>query len=291
MTDWLQTVALALIQGVTEFLPVSSSAHLILPSLLWPQLTQRSILFDAALHGGTLVAVLLFFRRDLGQLLRACFVWDERRNQERRLVIMLCLGSLPVLVVGFFAAALVSILHNLPTIALATLVFGLLLWHAVWYAQRGGSSTNQQATESQQELPVNLSYLAALSIGLGQVTALIPGVSRAGVTITCGLWFGLTPQTAARFSFLLAIPVIAAAASYSFYQLLSQATVADHLGFENEWLHALGGALVAAIFAYLTIGFFLRLLNRAGMMPFVVYRLLLGGLLLIYWQAALIRPL
>lgn len=286
MTDWLHTATLALIQGITEFLPVSSSAHLILPSLLWPAITQRSILFDAALHGGTLVAVLSFFRRELSQLVRACFRWDGSHDQDRRLIIMLGIASLPVLVLGFFAADLISVLHNLPTIALATLVFGLLLWHAVWYAQR--RAVPRSTLDLRHALPANLNYLAAFGIGLGQAFALIPGVSRAGVTITCGLWFGLSPQLAARFSFLLAIPVIAAAASYSFYQLLTEPPAGHHLGLADEWLHALGGALIAAVFAYLTIGFFLRLLNRVGMMPFVVYRLLLGGFLLLYW--VFVRP-
>ena len=294
MTDWIQTTLLAFVQGVTEFLPVSSSAHLALPAILSPAIIQRSLLFDAALHGGTLAAALVFFRQDLARLLASCF-WQTRgganvgaaaAREDRHFVAMLALAALPVLAAGYLLADIVSLLHRLPVIAGTTFVFGLFLWHAVRVSQKRVKNQGLVAETSCEKM----TWDVALCIGVGQVLALVPGVSRSGITITVGLWLGLSQREAARFSFLLAVPVIFAASAYSFWQLftgdsslVSSADTSDASDASDALHHALFGALVAFVFAYLTMAFFFRLLDRVGMMPFVVYRLFLGGFLLLYW--------
>ncbi len=288
MTDWIQTTLLAFVQGVTEFLPVSSSAHLALPAILSPAIIQRSLLFDAALHGGTLAAALVFFRSDLVRLFVSCF-WQTRggtnvavaaAREDRYFVAMLALAALPVLAAGYLLADVVSLLHRLPVIAGTTFVFGLFLWHAVRVSQKRAKSKGSVAEISCEKITWDL----ALCIGVGQVLALVPGVSRSGITITVGLWLGMSQREAARFSFLLAVPVIFAASAYSFWQLFTgDSSLVSSADASDAWRHALFGALVAFVFAYLTMEFFFRLLDRVGMMPFVAYRLFLGGILLLYW--------
>ena len=160
MTDWIQTTLLAFVQGVTEFLPVSSSAHLALPAILSPAMIQRSLLFDAALHGGTLAAALVFFRQDLVRLFVSCF-WQTRgganvgaaaAREDRHFVAMLALAALPVLAAGYLLADIVSLLHRLPVIAGTTFVFGLFLWHAVRVSQQRAKSGSAVAGTSCEKI-------------------------------------------------------------------------------------------------------------------------------------------
>ena len=267
MIDGFQAILLAILQGLTEFLPISSSAHLVIPSLVlgWPD---QGLAFDVAVHVGTLAAVLFYYRADLTRMAQSWFssLAGGPANDDSRLVWYLALATLPAICVGFFAGDYIeSELRNLPVIATTTLLFGLLLVVADKRAptQGGGAS---------------LSLSLALMIGLAQALAPVPGVSRSGVTITAALLLGMSRQGAARFSFLLSIPVIAGAGALKSWELVNS-------GIAVDWLQLAMAALVSGITAYLCIALFLRLLDRIGMMPFVYYRIVLAAILYALWLA------
>jgi len=265
MTEWSQALLLALVQGITEFLPISSSAHLVIPALLlgWED---QGLAFDVAVHVGTLLAVVLYYRRELLQMSVSCagLLREQPVNEDVRLVLYLALATVPVVIVGFLADEFIETrLRSLPVIATTTLVFGLLLGLADRRARSGAPARPLAAS-------------AALLIGLAQALAPVPGVSRSGITITAGLLLGLDRATAARFAFLLSIPVIAGAG------LLKGVQLAQQSGPVN-WLLLSVSALVAAVTAYACISLFLRLLERLGLMPFVYYRIALAGLLYTLW--------
>lgn len=260
--DKLHAVWLALLQGLTEFLPISSSAHLILvPKLLgW---TDQGLAFDVSVHVGTLLAVVIYFRADVMRLLHAWWRSVMRREHtvDARLAWYLLLGTVPVAVAGLLLHDIVETQLRSPyVIALATIGFGILLWIA---------DLRGRQTRTEQEM----SLVDVLWIGFAQALALVPGTSRSGITITAGLALGLTRTAAARFSFLLSIPVILMAGDYEALKLAHQAG-------SVPWGAILLGTVVAAISAWLSIMLFLRLIERIGMLPFVIYRLLLGCLLL-----------
>jgi undecaprenyl-diphosphatase len=262
--EWWQGVLLAMVQGLTEFLPISSSAHLIIPSLVlgWPD---QGLAFDVAVHVGTLSAVILFFRRDLAGYAADSFstLRTGRLNPGSREVCLLALASLPVAAVGLAAGDLVEgSLRALPVIATTTLVFGLLL----------GLADRHADNRSARALTVPL----ALGIGLAQAIAPVPGVSRSGITITAGLFLGLSRHDAARFSFLLSIPTIGGAGLLKALDLIASPEPAP-------WLSLLTVAVLAGITAYLCIAAFLALIERVGMRPFVWYRILLALALYGLW--------
>lgn len=262
--DWFQALILALIQGLTEFLPISSSAHLILPSevLGWPD---QGLAFDVAVHLGTLLAVMAYYRRDIGAMLGGAgqAVAQQKMNEDLRLGLLVVLATIPAVVFGFLGDDWIEReLRSALVIAITTLVFGGLLWLADAY----GTRTKPLA---------KLGIAGALLIGFAQALALIPGTSRSGITITAALALGFRREEAARFSFLLSIPVILGAGLLKTKDLIELQVPVD-------WgLMALGAA-VSAVTAYLTIVFFIRLLERVGMLPFVVYRLALGIALLVW---------
>jgi len=258
----LQLVVLALVQGLTEFLPVSSSAHLILVSKLfnWPD---EGLELDVAVHVGTLLAVLFYFRHDLHGMLRA---WGEPPDdpvtrQRRRVSLALLIATVPVVVVGgLFYASFAGIMRDVRVIAIATLLFGFLLLLADRYSPRARALSE-------------LGLRDGLWIGLAQVLALVPGASRSGVTLTMGRFLGFTPEAAARFSFLLSIPVIAAAGLRGAWAVAMDGSVLIW----QQFLLAMGFAAVAGWFC---IAIFLAVLKRLGLMPFIIYRLGLGLVLL-----------
>lgn len=259
--DSLQLVVLALVQGITEFLPISSSAHLILiPALTgWPD---QGLGFDVAVHIGTLLAVIGYFRAEIGAMLVA---WSGspagRRSPEARLARAVILATVPVVLAGLlFKEFIESQLRSVLVIAVATIGFGLLLGWADWRGTR-------------QRDEYTLGWRGALLIGLAQMLALVPGTSRSGITLTAGLLLGLTGPAAARFSFLLSIPTIAGSGVLLGRDLLAQPVTAP-------WGALALAALLAGLSAYACIHWLLRLLERSGLWPFVLYRLLLGGLLL-----------
>ncbi|MGI9333597.1 MAG: undecaprenyl-diphosphate phosphatase [Gammaproteobacteria bacterium] len=262
----LQVLVLAVLQGLTEFLPISSSAHLILVPLLthW---RDQGIAFDVAVHVGTLAAVVAYFRKDLKAIVADCLrsLRLGRAHGNSRLAWLIVIGTIPA---GFggFALNLIgdAALRSPVVIAVATIGFGLALW---WADATARNSRPQGA----------LVVRDAVLIGLAQALALIPGTSRSGITITAGLALGLTRDAAARFSFLLSIPLIASAG-------LLKAKEAFELGDPGVWSSLVAGAIISGVVAYLTIHFFLKLLERIGLMPFVVYRLILGVVLLaLFW--------
>jgi undecaprenyl-diphosphatase len=261
----IQIIVLALVQGLTEFLPISSSAHLILVPVLsdWPD---QGLAFDVAVHVGTLSAVVWYFRHEVMRM-SSDWLLSCRRGQrvgESRLAWAVIWGTVPVAVGGLLLHDLVdTVLRSPLVIAWATIGFGLLLWVADVIGHR-------------QRDEHHLTWRDVVVIGLAQALALIPGTSRSGITMTAGLFMGLTREAAARFSFLLSIPTILMAGGYKGMQLVKETAVVD-------WLAMSIGVVLSALTAYLCIHLFLQLLERIGMLPFVLYRLLLGGVLLYFF--------
>jgi undecaprenyl-diphosphatase len=261
--DLLQIFVLAVVQGLTEFLPISSSAHLILvPKLTgWPD---QGLAFDVAVHVGTLSAVVLYFREEILHMFKAWTGSLSGRglNADARLAWAVLLGTIPVGLAGLFFDGIIEKDFRSPkVIAVASIVFGLYLLAADIWGRR-------QRSEQQ------ITWLDTLMIGVSQAIALIPGTSRSGITMATGLAMGLTRQAAARFSFLLSIPVIVLAGGLEVMKLLESSGPVD-------WTALLLGSVLSGISAYLCIHFFLKLLDRIGMLPFVIYRVLLGMLLLV----------
>ncbi|WP_111976756.1 undecaprenyl-diphosphate phosphatase [Algibacillus agarilyticus] len=266
---FLQILVLALIQGITEFLPISSSAHLILPAQILDWQDQGTA-FDVAVHFGSLLAVVLYFRKDVSDILFAWFksIKTKQQTQSSRLGWLIIFATLPGLGFGFMMSDFVEDYGRSPlVIASTTIGFGLLLWWA------DAKATQVKTIES-------INWKVALGVGFAQALAVIPGTSRSGATMTAGLMMGLTRDAAARFSFLLSIPIIMAAATYYSLKLVTE-------GDANavNWLGLGTGAFLAFISAYACIHLFLKIINSIGMFPFVIYRLALGGVLLayVYW--------
>ncbi|NOQ90347.1 MAG: undecaprenyl-diphosphate phosphatase [Gammaproteobacteria bacterium] len=262
--DILQIIVLALVQGLTEFLPISSSAHLILVPYLtdWPD---QGLAFDVAVHVGTLTAVVIYFRKEINKMFFAWFAsLKGRHSEDSRLAWGVLIGTIPVGLAGLLFKDVISEHLRTPlVIAVTTVIFGFLLWYADWSGKR-------------QRDEHSLSWKDIIVIGCAQAVALIPGTSRSGITITAGLLLGLTAPAAARFSFLLSIPVIVLAGGVETLDYLQVASI-------NDMSDLIIGALISAVSAYFCIHYFLILLERVGMTPFVIYRLLLGVLLLMFY--------
>ncbi len=262
--DLIQIIVLSLLQGFTEFLPISSSAHLILPSqvLGWQD---QGLAFDVATHMGTLAAVILYFRRDIISITHgwATTGFSAKMDDNARLAWSIVIATIPAGLVGLLYGDLIeSHLRSSEVIAYATIGFGVLLLAA-----------DRVASEHKDILRMTL--MAAFIIGLFQALALIPGTSRSGITITAALFLGFQRDAAARFSFLISIPLILAAG------LLKTKDLAEQVG-QVDWSTIGLAALLSAVSAYVCIYFFLALINRIGMTPFVIYRLILGAILL-FW--------
>ena len=257
-----QVILLALVQGLTEFLPVSSSAHLILvPQLLHWQ--DQGLSFDIAVHLGTLLAVFAYFRTDIAILLSDFFASIAQRKMlgQSKMAWGILLATIPVGLAGLLFKDLIETqLRGGLVIAYSTIIFGILL---------GVADYVNRKTKS---IRVDLTWFDMAFIGVFQVIALIPGTSRSGITITAALLLGLSRQIGAKFAFLLAIPVI----------ILSSGLVIKDILWENitiDWSMLLLALVVSAITAYVVIALFINLIRTMSLMPFVVYRLLLGGLL------------
>jgi undecaprenyl-diphosphatase len=260
-------VLLGIVQGLTEFLPVSSSAHLILARAFfgWEVPEDFGLAFDVALHIGTLAAILTFFRREVAGMLRAVpSALSLGQDPSSRLVQRIVVGTVPIVLVGGLFNDVIEQQLRTPGVAAWTLAIGGLLMFA---AERFGSS---QRTEE------SLTWLEAILIGCAQACALVPGVSRSGATITLGLFLGYRRDAAARFTFLLAIPATMAAAAKEALEL-------RHMDL-SLW-HAqlmLVGIVVSAIVGYLTIKYFLRFLAGHRLDIFAYYRWGLAGLT--FWR-------
>jgi undecaprenyl-diphosphatase len=257
----LQAIVLGAVQGLTEFLPVSSSAHLILARLFFGWDADRlGLAFDVACHVGTLLAVLAYFRRDLWAMARALpHAWSASASGPARLVQLVAIGTVPVVIVGLLWASAIEAHLRTPAVAAATLVLGALAFFA---ADRFGS-------RSRDESGIGAGH--ACLIGCAQAVALIPGVSRSGGTITVGMLLGITREAAARFSFLLGVPAIVAAAWHEGFDLVRLGLSAHEAGVFAT------GMVVSAVVGYLAIGGLLRYLARHGLAAFAWYRLALAA--------------
>ena len=254
---------LALVQGLTEFLPISSSGHLVLTGkvMCWED---QGLAIDVAVHVGTLVAVALYFWRDIWMMVIGLGrLVTGRGGHQARILVNVVVGTIPVVIVGFLFKDYVAVfLRDVELIAWTTIGFGLILWIAdrvgmtVWRVEHMGLSS-------------------ALLIGLSQVLALVPGTSRSGITMTSARLLGLERSEAARFSMLLSIPTILAAGTLTGLDIYEQ----GGLTLGSDVVLAAGLAFVSGLIA---IALMMRWLRHAGFGPFVIYRVLLGSLLL-YW--------
>lgn len=256
--DSFQVVVLALIQGITEFLPISSSAHLILPKELFGWQDQ-GLAFDVAVHIGTLAAVMVYFRKDVAELLTGWLssVFFLKKSDNARLAWLIILATIPAGVVGLLFGDLIEThLRSMTVIATTTILFGLVLWYS---DAKAGQSLDL----------AKMSFMFALAIGIAQAFALIPGTSRSGITISAALLLGFSRMDAARFSFLMSIPVILLSGGFKGLSLIETEDAVD-------WNALFLGIAISAVSAYFCIHYFLGFINRIGMLPFVIYRLILG---------------
>lgn len=259
----IQILVLALVQGLTEYLPISSSAHLILSPLLFG-FRDQGLDFDVAVHVGSLIAVVWYFRRELVPIVGDTLgtLGGRAPTRESRLGWALVVGTIPVVIAGLLLKGLVETdLRSPLVIGLTTVVFGLLLG---WADRRGRRRRDEHS----------LSWRDVWLIGAAQALALVPGTSRSGITITAGLMLGLTREAASRFSFLLAIPTILMSGGLVTLELIGG-------GHPVAWGDLAAGVALSALAAYACIHLFLRFIERVGMLPFVLYRLLLGALIFV----------
>lgn len=261
--DLFQAFILALVQGATEFLPVSSSAHLILvPSLTdWPD---QGLAFDVAMNTATWCAVVIYFRRDLTAMAPGLVRTFTRGGGGAggALAWKVLAATVPVAAAGLvFHDLIAERLRSVEVIGVASIVWGLALWAADRHPGRGTAE--------------GISWPSAVFVGLAQALALVPGTSRSGITITAGLFTGLSRPAAARFSFLLAVVVGGLAGAKEGADMLGSAA-------GTPWAAVALGFAVAFTSAYLAIHYFLKLISRSSMTPFVAYRVALGVFLLAF---------
>lgn len=260
--DYITAILLALVQGVTEFLPISSQAHLVLAGQ-WISGIYQGLDFDVILHAGSLVAVITYFRKEIFRMTRD---WTQsltggEKTKDSKLAWWVIIGTIPAGVLGLvFKDLAEGMARSEVVMGTALIFFGLALGLADW---KGRGERDEYS----------LGLKDVLIIGFAQALALIPGTSRSGITMTAALFLGMSRDAAARFSFLLSIPIIAAAS------LLSAVTLFRD-GLEMGWDVLLIGFVVATVSTYACIHYFLAFIRKIGMQPFVIYRLILGGLLL-----------
>ena len=267
-----QAIVMGVVQGLTEFLPVSSSGHLIIvPTLLgWHDPFITSLSFSVMLHIGTLAALLIYFRADWLRLIPAGLATVRDRSfdgdPDRRLAWLLVVATIPALLIGVaLGDAIESRFRQIGFVALMLVVGAAILW----LAERNGS---------RRLLAVDLTFPRALGIGLAQAIALFPGISRSGISISAGLFTGLNRESAARFSFLMATPVTAAAAGYEGLKVLGgNGGVAVPVG------PLLAGLTTSFAFGILAIAVLLRYLRTRSTDIFVAYRILVAGVVLVWW--------
>ncbi|MDI9613743.1 MAG: undecaprenyl-diphosphate phosphatase [Acidobacteriota bacterium] len=266
----LSAIVLGIIQGLTEFLPISSSAHLILVPWFFGW-EPGGLVFDVALHVGTALAVLAFFARDWIRLAREVVLGLKERaplgNADRKLAWLLVVGTIPAMIAGFCLEEVVESRLRSPLVTVFTLA-GLAL--LLWVAERRGRQDRSMESYSWGD---------AVWIGIGQAIALVPGVSRSGITMTTALLRHSDRVSAARFSFLLSTPVIAGAGFLQAYRLLASGDGGAGL----EWPVLLAGMVAAAVTGFLCIRFLLRYLVRNSFTPFVIYRLVLAAVVLAFY--------
>ena len=247
--EFIEILILSAIQGISEFLPISSSAHLIIVSSLY-NLKASSLLIDISLHLGSLLAIIFFFRKDL---------FDLKNNQ--RLLKLIILGSIPLVIFGYIlhSTELISLLRNIKVIAWTTLFFGIILYFA-----------DQRKID--QNISSNLNIRSILFIGLFQILALIPGVSRAGITMTAARFLKFNRVDSGKISFLLSIPALAGASFLGLKDIQRESLEINIL--------VIIAVILSFLFSYITVKFFLRYLNKFSLNIFVIYRLIIALILL-----------
>jgi undecaprenyl-diphosphatase len=267
-----QAIIMGIVQGLTEFLPISSSGHLIIVPYLagWDDPFVTSLAFSVMLHIGTLVALLVYFWRDWLRLVPAGFATIRDRSfdgdTDRRLAWLIVVATIPALVIGFLLNDLVEErFREVGLVALMLVVGGIVMWLADHWG-------------SKRYLAVDLTFPKSLGLGFAQALALIPGVSRSGISISAGLFAGLNRESAARFSFLMATPITGAAALYESAKLIR-----GDLGVPVEVGPLLAGMVAALVSGLFAIGFLLRFLRTRSLNVFVAYRLVLAAIVLVTW--------
>ncbi len=262
--SWLEAILLGIVQGLTEFLPISSSGHLlVVPQLLgWDD---PGAAFTAVTQLGTLAAVIIFFWRELWDIavtwVRSLYTPRLRGSFDSRLGWYLIIGTVPLVIFGFlFAEQVSTVARNLWLNAIMTIVFGILLWAMDRYSP-------------QRLVETDLNAKSTLAIGFAQVLSLIPGVSRSGITITAARAAGFTRKDAARVSFLLSVPAVAASGIYELKEIGGEGAVA--------WGPTIVATIVAFVVGYASIAWLLRWLTSHSLTVFAIYRLVLGGLMLV----------
>ena len=250
LSNLIEIIILSLIQGVSEFLPISSSAHLIIISTLH-DFKSNSLLIDVSLHLGSLLAIIFYFRKDLLNI-----------QNNKKLLTLLIAGSLPIIIVGYFLynTELIYLLRDVKVIAWTTIIFGIVLYIA-------------DKNKFTKNINSNLDLKAILYIGFFQTLALIPGVSRAGITITAGRFLKFNRFDSSKISFLLSIPALAGASVLSLKDIFQQS-------FEFNYLVLIAISL-SFFFSYITVKFFLDYINKFSLNIFVAYRMMLGIILFI----------
>ena len=263
--NFFHAIFLGLLQGVTEFLPVSSSAHLALVEFFLG-IEEAGLVFDVALHLGTLLGVLIYFRRDFFMMFTALVnprMLGEEARRQRFLFLYICLGTIPAVIAGYFLKDAAETIFRSPFVIAASLAgAGLLLL----LADKAGKHIRDMKS---------IGFVDVALIGLFQAFALIPGVSRSGITMTAGLMLGFNRMSAARFSFLLSVPVILGAGVYNLPDIIRQGSEPGQLGLY------LAGFATAAISGYLVIAFLLRFIQSHSFAVFAYYRFLLAGIVLL----------
>ena len=267
--DLIQAVVLAIVQGLSEFLPISSSGHLILvPHFFgWPD---QGLAFDVAVHVGTLVAVLAYFRRQLSGLLSGWLdsVFRGKQTRDSRLAWQILAATVPVGLAGLTFADFIEANFRNPLFVAGTLTFFGILMVVADRWSRGDRDE------------FDLTWPQAMAIGCAQALALMPGTSRSGITMTAGRGMGLSRSAAARFAFLLSVPGIAAAGAYEAMKLFSSPEPV-------EWLPMSVGVIFAALSGIACIHFLIKFIERIGLLPFAIYRLFLAAV--IVWHFAWAR--
>ena len=246
--DLIEILILSAIQGISEFLPISSTAHLILVSNLY-DLKSSSLLIDISLHLGSLLAIIFFFRRDL---------LDLKNNQK--LLILIILGSIPLVIFGYIlhSTELIHLLRNIKVIAWTTLIFGIILFFA-----------DQRKID--QNIHTNLNLKSIIFIGLFQILALIPGVSRAGITMTAARFLKFNRVDSSKIAFLLSIPALTGASFLGLKDLFYQSVKINYL--------IVIAITLSFLFSYMTVKFFLNYINKFSLNIFVIYRIIIAFVL------------
>ena len=246
--EFLEIFILSAVQGISEFLPISSSAHLILISSFF-ELKTNSLLIDISLHLGSLIAIVFYFRKDLFDL-----------NNNRKYLNLILFGSIPLLIFGYIlhTSELIYLLRNIKIIAFTSLFFGIILFFS-----------DQAKTE--KNISTNLDFKSIIFIGLFQILALIPGVSRAGITLTAARFLKFNRVDSVKISFMLSIPALAGASFLGLQDLINQPLEINYL--------IIFAIILSFLFSFITVKFFLNFINKFSLNIFIIYRILLSLIL------------